>query len=339
MLSVQTQRLIWRSAFFMLFLLAPVLNIFRFDLNENHFILLWQPWVLGIEADQQPVEMLWNMFIRFFLPIGIVVGGGIFVSWKWGRLYCGWLCPHFSVVEMINSLMRRASGKLSIWDKEKLPDQQQDGTRVKTDKLWWIVTILTVLLFSFVWAVVLLTYLLPPKEIYANLVSGNLTRNQFTFISVATILLTIEFTVARHLFCRFGCVIGLFQSLVWMGNKKAMVVAFDRKRAALCADCDSSCEHACPMRLKPRSFKRNMFTCTQCMQCVEACEHVQETRSGIPLLKMLEQHCALDVSDRGLGRKPKVPDACFSIENQDRKKCCDTPKDGKTGRSARVDKR
>jgi ferredoxin-type protein NapH len=26
---------------------------------------------------------------------------------------------------------------------------------------------------------------------------------------------------ARHLFCRFGCAVGLFQSLAWMANPKA----------------------------------------------------------------------------------------------------------------------
>ena len=305
----------------MLFIFAPVLDIFRFDLNENHFILLWQPWVLGIDASKSAVELFWNMLTRFLLPVGLVVGGGMFISWKWGRLYCGWLCPHFSVVEMINSLMRRASGKLSIWDKEQLPEKQQDGTQVKTNKLWWIVTAFSVLFFSFVWAVVLLTYLLPPKEIYSNLFNAALTRNQFLFISVATFLLVTEFTLARHLFCRFGCAIGLFQSLLWMGNKNAMVVGFDRKRATLCAACDKSCEHACPMRLKPRSLKRNMFTCTQCMQCVQACEKVQENNAEFSLLKMLDRHCAHDVSDRGFGRKPDVPTGCFNIENQGKKRC------------------
>lgn len=320
-MTLQQKRLIWRTAFFVLFILAPVLDIFRFDLNENHFILLWQPWVLGIDASQSPLELFWNISTRFLLPVGLVVGGGMYISWKWGRLYCGWLCPHFSVVEMINSLMRRASGKLSIWDKEQLPEKQQDGTQVKTNKLWWLATAFFVLFFSFVWAVVLLTYLLPPKEIYSNLFNAALTRNQFIFISVATFLLVTEFTLARHLFCRFGCAIGLFQSLVWMGNKNAMVVGFDRKRAKLCVACDKSCEHACPMRLKPRSVKRNMFTCTQCMQCVQACENVQQNNSSFSLLKMLDEHCAHDVSDRGFGRKPDVPAGCFNIENQGKKRC------------------
>ena len=46
-----------------------------------------------------------------FLPLLLLLGIGFYVAWKWGRLYCGWLCPHFSVVEMINALMRRAHGK------------------------------------------------------------------------------------------------------------------------------------------------------------------------------------------------------------------------------------
>lgn len=51
-MSTQKKRLIWRSAFFILFLLAPPLDLFRFNLIENHFIFLRQPWTLGMEAFQ-----------------------------------------------------------------------------------------------------------------------------------------------------------------------------------------------------------------------------------------------------------------------------------------------
>ena len=330
-MDTQQKRLIWRSAFFLLFVLAPPLDLFRFDLTQNHFIFLRHPLTLGISEFQTgeigSVEIALNMLLRFFVPLGIIVGGGIFISWKWGRLYCGWLCPHFSVVETINTLMRRASGKLSFWDRKKLPEHQSDGKDIKPNAGWWFIVAIAVLGFSFMWAVVLLTYLLPPKEIYSNLLNATLTRNQFIFISVATLLLMIEFTLARHLFCRFGCAIGIFQSLVWMGNRKAMVVSFDRKRAKECLSCDSSCEHACPMRLKPRSTKRHMFTCTQCMQCVEACEAVQSISSqttgleSLSLLKMLEDQCALDTSARDFGQKPDVPACCYEAKNKGRKSC------------------
>jgi len=213
--------------------------------------------------------------------------------------------------------MRRAMGKLSIWDKKPLPEQQSDGIHIKPDRQWWWVTIPTILFFSFLWAVVLLTYLLPPKEIYSNLIHGELTANQMRFIGIGTLLLTIEFTIARHLFCRFGCAIGVFQSLIWMANKKAMVVGFDRSRAKDCGDCDISCEHACPMRLKPRSIKRKMFTCTECMQCVESCEQVQDRKGSTSLLRMLQDDCALDVSDRDFGRRRDVPAECFKPKDTD----------------------
>ncbi|MEZ5575407.1 MAG: hypothetical protein R3F44_07065 [Candidatus Competibacteraceae bacterium] len=51
----------------------------------------------------------------------------------------------------------------------------------------------------------LLSYLLPPTEVYGNLFSLSPTRNQALFIGVATGVLFIEFTLARHLFCRYGC--------------------------------------------------------------------------------------------------------------------------------------
>ncbi len=324
-MKTQTKRFFWRTSFFLLFLFAPILDLFRFDLIQNHFIFLGQPWALGLSAFQTgeitASEMAWNMLLRFFLPLGLIVGGGFFISWKWGRLYCGWLCPHFSVVEIINHLMRHTFGKHSLWSKKKLPEKQKDGTQIKPNKKYWVVTLFAILFFSFVWAVVLLTYLLPPKTIYTNLWHFNLTQNQFTFITIATFLLSIEFTFARHLFCRFGCAIGLFQSLVWMANKKAMVVGFNRQRAKDCASCDNSCEHACPMQLKPRSLKRHMFTCTQCMQCVNACEKVQTLQDEPALLKMLSGSCAFDASARDFGKKPDVPTVCYTKENKN-KQCC-----------------
>ena len=308
--TVQRQRLLWRTAFFALFVLAPVLDLFRLDLTQGHFILFGMPWTLGVR-DVGGLEASLNLVLRAFLPIALVVGAGVWVSWRYGRLYCGWLCPHFSVVEAINSLMRRASGKPTLWQRECLPEVQSDGVRIRPQQGVWLLVALAVLLFSLLWAVSLLTYLLPPVEIWGNLFTASLTRNQFIFISVATALFIIEFTFARHLFCRYGCAVGLFQSLVWMGNRKALVVGFDRERAAECASCDTSCEHACPMRLQPRRIKRKMFTCTQCQQCVQACERVNHPQGQQSLLQMVEEQCALDVSDRDFGRRPKLPAGCF----------------------------
>jgi polyferredoxin len=271
--------LLTRAAFFALFVLAPPLDIFRFDLTLGHFIFFGMPWTLGLDAyrsgDITTLQAAGNLMLRFVLPVGGAAILFLWAAWKWGRLYCGWLCPHFSVVEIINGLMRRATGKPTLWERNALPERRPDGSIVKPEsRFGWLVA-LAVIGFAFLWAVTLLTYLLPPREIWPNLFAGTLTRNQAIFITAATAVFAIEFLAARHLFCRFGCAVGAFQSIVWMANPGALTVRFDGNRAAACADCNAACDNECPMRLKPRNIKRLKFTCTQCGQCLTACETVQ----------------------------------------------------------------
>ncbi|MBL6999300.1 MAG: 4Fe-4S binding protein [Gammaproteobacteria bacterium] len=302
---VQKKRLWYQSGFFVLFILAPIFDLFRYDLNQKHFYLLGQHWTLGLDLFQQglmsPAEASVNLILRGFLP---VLGGAalfIFIAWRWGRLYCGWMCPHYSVVELINNLMYRASGKPSLWENNPLPELQPDGTKVRPARIYWLFTFLAVALFSFVWAVSLLTYLLPPQQIYSNLLHGELTRNQFVFITAATLLLSIEFTFARHFFCRFGCAVGFFQSLAWMSNRRAMVINFDYQQAGLCKKCNNACDNGCPMRLKPRSIKRRMFTCTQCGECISACTQQQGGNPQQSLLLWVEGQQAEQQSQPPVG--------------------------------------
>lgn len=149
------------------------------------------------------------------------------------------------------------------------------------------------------WVIVILyfttchsTLLLPPAEIYGNLWHGQLTRNQALFIGAETTLFFIDFVLARHLFCRYACAVGLFQSLAWMANRNAMVVGFDRARVRNCTRCYSACDHICPMRLHPRSVKRLMFACVQCGQCLTACGQTQAANPRGPLLYWVTEAAA-----------------------------------------------
>lgn len=300
MRRLQRARVLGQAGFFILFALAPVFNIFRFDLTAGHAWLLGMPWRLGLDEFMAghigPKEAALNILLRLFVPLVIGAAAFLFVAWRWGRLYCGWLCPHFSAVETINGLMQRASGRQSIWDKQPTPSRNPDGTPRPRHGAWWIPTVLFALVFAALWAVVLLTYLLPPVEVYVNLWQGTPTRNQFIFLVAATLVLTAEFLFARHLFCRYGCAVGLFQSLAWMGNRGAMVVGYDRPRAADCKACFeaggpgyAACEGVCPMRLKPRTAKHKMFACTQCAQCVTACATVQGKQQKVTLLRWVDK--------------------------------------------------
>ena len=290
--TIQRWRRLFQLGFYLLFILAPVFNLFRVDLIADHAWLFGFEWRLGLDGFQgrgaNGALAGLNIFLRLIIPVFAMAGLLVFASWKWGRLFCGWLCPHFPMVEWINNLVIRASGKASIWDADALPAIGRDGKRRQTDWRWWLAAILASVGVAFCWAVVLLTYVLPPAEIYGNLLHARLTSNQTVFISIVTTVLALDFLFARHLFCRYLCSVGLFQSLAWMKNPKGLVVGCDRPRAAACSDClpnrESACNAVCPMRLKPRSIKRHMFTCTQCALCLEACADSQQNNPQGPLL-------------------------------------------------------
>ena len=266
--QLQRSRLIVRSLFFLLFLLAPVLNIFRFDLTTTNFIVFNQVLSFGISKEWLLASDYWDTGLRilgyFILPIILTVVAGIYIFYKWGRLYCGWLCPHFSVVEYVNDLMNRRTGRVTIWENAKF-DSEQEAQRSKAFD--WVVIVLVSMTIAFLWALGLLSYLLPPIPLYTDLINFEVDLYPLIFLLVATTVFTIDFVLARHLFCKYGCAFGVMQSLFWMMN---------RGRAKACQSCDKDCETACPMRLPVRSFKRAKFTCTQCAQCISACQEVQK---------------------------------------------------------------
>jgi polyferredoxin len=291
MARVQRWRRALQIGFFALFLVAPSLNLLRFDLHETQLWVLGMRWSLGIDdfvrGDVTATQAALNIVVRAILPAVLLVAAFMTVAYRWGRLYCGWLCPHFSLVESLNALLQRASGKLSFWDRQRTPraDRQPDGR-------WWPAFFLACAIFGFLWATTLLTYLLPPREVWGNLFAGTLTANQARFIVIGSVVFTLELMFARHLFCRFGCAVGLFQSLAWMANPKGLVVAFDRDRARDCRSCStakspqgSACDTACPMRLHPRHIKRMMFSCVQCGQCLAECENTHDVQRRRPNLE------------------------------------------------------
>ena len=294
--ALQRARLLAQMGFFTLFTVTPIFDLFRYDLTERHAYFLTMPWHLGIDelisgtGDAKTAAI--NIILFLFLPVLGTLGLIIGIAWKWGRLYCGWLCPHFSVVETINRLMLYATGKHSVWDKKQTPPWEPDGTPMPRDWRYWFAVVPAAIGFAFAWAVVGLTYLMPPFQVYGGLLNFTLLRSEVIFLCAATTVLSLEFLFARHLFCRYACAVGMFQSLAWMGNREAMVVGFERERAADCASCYSACDHVCPMRLKPRNIKRAMFTCTQCSQCVSACETTQQDNPRGPLLQWVSGEAA-----------------------------------------------
>ena len=171
--TLQRRRFLFQLGFFVLFLLAPALNLLRFDVHEAQLWFLGQRWSLGIDAfragEITANQAAIQIFVRVFLPVIVFIAAFLAVAWKYGRLYCGWLCPHFTLVEMLNTALHRACGKLSFWDSHRTL-----RAGVKPSARWWPVFFTLCAVFGFLWAITLLSYLLPPAEIWGGLLSLSL---------------------------------------------------------------------------------------------------------------------------------------------------------------------
>lgn len=289
--SLQRRRRALQLSFFVIFLVAPALDWLRFDLHETQLWFLGDRWSLGIDAfvrgELSATGVALSIIVRGILPVLAVAIAFLAVARRYGRLYCGWLCPHFSLVELLNDLLHRASGRFSVWEREAVVIGKREPRR-----RYWPLFAASCVAFGFLWAITLLTYLLPPAEIWGGLISGTLTPNQTRFLAIASAVFSLEFAFARHFFCRFGCAVGFFQSLVWMGNPKGMVVSYDDQMTRDCKSCSTvrstagaSCDNACPMRLRPRQVKRMMFSCVQCGRCVAECAESAAGRHAAPPLE------------------------------------------------------
>lgn len=301
----QKIRMTTKMAFFALFLFAPLLDIFRFDLMLGHFIIFGQSWTINIDpilhGGGDSIDAAIRIFSRVLLPGMVFIAISGIIIWKYGRIYCGWLCPHFSVVEIINDLMLKHLNRVTLWEKASMASR---GLLPK------VIIAAVAITIAFVWSVGLLSYLLPPKMLLLELVNFDLGFASTLFITVATLVFTFDFIFARHVFCKYGCALGLFQSLIWMANQKAMVIKFDRQRAKTCRTCSlgseqKACDQACPMRLPTRNIKRARFTCTQCAQCISACATVQKDNPEGGLLNWVSGKAAIEVDRAAAGRRER----------------------------------
>ena len=281
-LTRENFRTIIRYAFYLLFLIAPILDIFRFDITEGHFVILGHPWTLGLQSSEfqcfDTATQVRDLLLNFILPLIILVLSSIIIAWKYGRIYCGWLCPHFSVVETINKLMLKYLGRVTIWEPASAAKKRDPNSG---DTVTWLFILALCLVIAFIWSFVLVGYIVPPRALAVDLYHFEVSFGPSLALLVLTGVLTFDFFFARHLFCKYGCSYGMMQSFAWMANSKAMVIGFDKSRAHLCQSCDNECDKACPMRLPVRGIKRAKFTCTQCGVCLTACDEVQAKANNL----------------------------------------------------------
>jgi polyferredoxin len=268
--------------------LGPALNLFRVDMIHQR--LIWMQKSLPFQFN----TLMW-------LPIGFygaVILIGI-ISFIWGRLFCGWTCPHNTLTEWTFTL-RAMVGRAEKPRWMKLLLRKAPYWR----ELMFILSPMIALPLTFGLSLLLSFYVIPPDWALTQYVSGHphiaLVWGNGLFMLIGLFLL-----YAGNDFCRTCCPYGLAQSIsaYQEGSRwRPMEIRFSGDKVSQCRTC-SACQIVCPVEIDPRGgtleggLKVGQFDgCFNCGECIDACKYIHSFKQAEPGL----------LSFKNPGFKPKT---------------------------------
>jgi cytochrome c oxidase accessory protein FixG len=250
------------------YLAVPWLRIdghpaFLIDLPARHFYLLGQTFNAQ------------DFWYSFFLISGL--GFTLFVvAALWGRMWCGYACPHTVFLEgVFRRIERLIEGPAAARAKlDKAPMTAAKAVRRGT-KLVVFFLIAAVISHSF------LGYFMP-SEVLLEAVTSSPTRHMtaFVFMVVTTLALFFNFTWFREQLCIVICPYGRLQAALY--DPDTVLVGYDGNRgeprgpahqqgAGDCVDC-YRCVAVCPTGIDIRNGTQ--LECVGCANCIDACDEV-----------------------------------------------------------------
>jgi polyferredoxin len=207
-----------------LFVILPFTNGMRLDVRREVFYFAWRRM-----AGQ-------DLFPLFCLAI-LGLWGLVVVSFLYGRLWCGWVCPQTLVSDFADSLKKR----LQRGCRRLLAGRGGSAISDRLAQTIWAVALLAAALAG---GYVLACYWLDRATVAAAMHQPESDWSAaLTAYGLAAILAADMFWVRRR-FCAHACPYGAFISL--LADKNTMAVRYITERDDDCIRC-GKCVTDCPM--------------------------------------------------------------------------------------------
>jgi polyferredoxin len=251
-----------QALFVALLLLAPALDILRYDVAAKDLYVLGRVWDLGLGPEFYgdpsafgPAYVAVRFFLHAVLPWLAVLSVFPILGFLLGRAFCGWGCPEGALFEIADYLTLKMFGRRSPFGPAPNDPAGMRGSPV----LWGGLSVLYLLTVPPFFGIMLSGYFIAPARIW----------REVTTLSPSRGLLAGTIGVWAYIICKYLCGAGLMQMLLGWASPIALALRFDRARFERCTDCQA-CERACFMGVKPRSSRPNI-NCVLCAECVDAC--------------------------------------------------------------------
>ncbi len=253
-----------------LFVAAPWIQIhgepmILFDVVNRHFVFF------GSTFYSHEAPLLFFLAILLVLSIFLVTA-------LFGRLWCGWTCPH--TVFLMAVFNRVEKWILGQYTQRMLFYKSEDSFKKKIKILF-----LHFVYISICWALShsFVAYFVGADKITSFIMDGpNLHMSTFLLCSAMTLILYFNFAFFREKLCLYICPYGRFQNALI--DRNSVIVHYDQMRGEPrskiatynsdkgdCVDC-RRCVNVCPAKIDIRNGFQ--LECISCGQCIDACDAV-----------------------------------------------------------------
>ncbi len=287
-----------QAAVILLLILLPFTGIFHVDLSTGRFVLFgYQVWW----SDFFLILPFWLFVITAMTAVYAVLG----------MVYCGWACIQNTFAEWTNGLARLAFGSATLgpgMGEVSLSIPRTRKVSLFRKGIQWSVFLAGVTLFSLAVSVIITAYVIPPKTLFQDLVTGRNHTAYWLLFGIGGVMF-LNLLLVRHYWCKWVCPYPLWQHM--FKTDDTLKVAFDHKRRNECTGCNL-CVKSCFIDIDPRDTK-NYSRCINCGECVVACEDYSAKRGLPSLLTFHKNGVYVDSGGAMKGRKLSPGTVRFAV--------------------------
>ncbi len=264
-------RRLTQLTFICLLLLAPSLDLLRYDVAANDLYIFGQVWELGLGSEfyADPTAfgsgyVAIRILLKAILPWVIVLSIFPLLGVLLGRTFCGWACPEGALFELADSITLKLLGRRSIFGAKPNDPPGAKGGKFKYIVLSGIYLFIVPPFFG----VMIAGYFIAPARIWQEIITLDPSFGLKAGVIGVSSYMFLSFIFVRHTICKYFCAAGLMQMIFGWASPVAFGIRFEKASFSRCTDC-RQCEQVCFMDVKPRG--REDINCVNCGECLSVC--------------------------------------------------------------------
>ena len=239
-----------------LLIALPLTNGLRLDLRRDEFYFAWHKMAAH------------DLFLLFWVSmLGVALLSA--VSFLYGRLWCGWVCPQTLASDFADSLRTRLDRALRA---------RPGKPRFVLSRSLWMAAILAVSVGT---GIVLACYWLTPADVFAATLAPWRDFSAGLTIYLSAAVLAADMLWLRRRFCSHACPYGPLLST--LGDQNTLAVRYLTEREGDCIGCHK-CETDCPMGIDIKQGV-GQHGCIGCGECIDSCNDVLGKRGKPGLIE------------------------------------------------------